>query len=471
LRRLDVAIALLVFAGVLAFYLMIQRGELVSWDGRQMAGVGRNLWVHHNLHTFGNSFGSAICPCKPYSDYGAGMSFLLAPLWGVQLSMNPRGVGWLFLANPVVLAATAAIVFGIGVELRWRRTTAVGAALVLGLLTMAPIYSTELFSEPAVTLGTAAVVLGLLRWRRGAPSAPWIVGLAIGWSMLFRPDALLLVGAALLAVPIFVSPERLRSTAPHWIWGVALPVGCALAFNAYFNWLRYGVPLKLGYDGLAFDNPLLDGLQRQLLSPGKGFFWYDPILLVALFGIPRLWRRDRALLVLVAWLATLRLLLYAKWPWPDGSVAWGPRFLLPWCALLVIPLGELWEGLVDHARRPSVYIRTGIATLACLSALVVIAGTWVPYTVYWAEVHHVTGPPATAQRVIERRIDAAFNTWHGSPLLVNVRSLARAKPLGWRWFRGGPGWPAFLAAATAMFALGLAGVAARQRDLQRGPPT
>jgi hypothetical protein len=54
---LERTIMVLLGVGLLAFYLAIQRGEWVSWDGRKMGGVARNLWEHGRLQLFRDSFG------------------------------------------------------------------------------------------------------------------------------------------------------------------------------------------------------------------------------------------------------------------------------------------------------------------------------------------------------------------------------------------------------------------------------
>jgi hypothetical protein len=58
--------------------------------------------------------------------------------------------------GPILTALTGALLYRIGRTLGWRRTTAVIVPVAFGILTMAAVYSTELFSEPAVTLGTVS---------------------------------------------------------------------------------------------------------------------------------------------------------------------------------------------------------------------------------------------------------------------------------------------------------------------------
>ncbi len=160
---------------------------------------------------------------------------------------------------------------------------------------------------------------------------------------------------------------------------------------------------------------------------------------------------------------------YAKWSFPDGSVAWGPRFLLPWCALLVIPLGALWEEIPRWPRRyERTVARSIVATLGVLSAVVVIASVWVPYTQYWSEVGDPTGVSQTELRaVIDRRIDDSFNQLEDTPILVNLGDLDEGKPFPLFWFRGGPTLLGILAIATSVAASSLAIGQAASADRRR----
>ena len=464
-------VTLLIAVSLFAFYLAIQRGEYVSWDGRNMAGVASNIWEHGRLQTFGQYFPEKRL-AEGWSQYGIGQSLILAPLWGLQSAFDPLGAVWMTLANPIVLAGCGAVLFRLGVAIGLRRATALGAALVFGVLTMAPLYSTELFAEPAATLGTLVVVLGIVRWREGRGYAPWLVGCGTGAAILFRIDTLLLVGIAVLVVPMFVSLPRLKATWRQWVPALAIPVGAAGVWQAYYNNLRYGGPLRDNYSGVRFDNPVLDGLQRQLLSPGKGFFWYDPILIAARPGLVWLWRRDRAVTVLIAGLAVLRVVFYARTPFADGSVAWGPRYLLPWCGLLTIPLGAAWEQISSWTHGRRVAARSAFVTLAALSAIVVTASVWVPYEQYWTDIGrdlaHV--PSGRYDAVLDQRIDDSYNTVAGSPLVRNLQSLDDAWPFPLRWFRGGPTPFGVLALSFALAGGALAvGSHGRDRSTRAGP--
>ena len=454
LAALDGRLVAFVGVGLFAFDVAIQRGAMVSWDGRVMASVAKDLLQHGRLQ-MDQLFGTPHVR-GAWSKYGIGPSLLMVPLWALQPHGDVSHSVWITLANPAVLAVSGAVICRIGIELGWRRTTAVGTAVAFGLLTMAPQYSTELLSEPGVLLGMVVALLGLLWWQRGRSAGPWCIGIGIGWAVLFRADSAFLVGPMLLAVPLFVRGRRLVSGWTRWLPALAIPVGAAAVWTGYYNNLRCGSPLCNTYAGEGFTFPLPSGLYRILLSPGKGFFWYNLILLMALPGFILLWRRHRGLTLTILAVSVLRILVYAKWDDPDGSVAWGPRFLLPLCALLALPAGELWQWLVSRAGMRRAVAVSGVAILAAASAAVAVASVWVGYDQVFAEILDPRGlQPSQYAAVQAYRMHRYFNSIRGSNISRDFSLLARSRPFPLLHFRGGPsaiGVCALLLSGAALFA-------------------
>src|SRR5439155_23610954 len=116
-------------------------------------------------------------------------------------------------------------------------------------------------------------------------------GLALGLAFWIKGTNLVVAPAA----AGFVIWRLARARAPLRTWiGVACAAGlpllaAGLAWCA-FNVARFGDPLQAGYD-FGFTTPLWVGLRGLLLSPGKGYFWYSPLLLAALGSAPALVRR------------------------------------------------------------------------------------------------------------------------------------------------------------------------------------
>lgn len=363
-----------IFLGLMAWQVVVQRGLVASYDGHIVYAVARAI-THHRLSITraDDLFGMHT----PYASYGIGVSLVVAPLYELQRLTGVVSPLLVTLANPVLVSVTGVVLHRCGLALGWPRRLAVAVGLGYGTLTMALQSGTDLFSEPGVALGTALVVLGVLRCRQRWGTGPLLIGTGLGLAVLFRSDSLLLVAPAVLLLPWLVP----RSTLSGRRVGVALvgPVGVVLVWTAFYSILRSGTPLPQQYGG-TFSFPLGEGLYGLLLSHGKSFFVYNPLLVLSLPGGVLLWRRDRAIAVLLVALAVVRPLLYARWSAWQGGVAWGPRFLLPCAVPLSLLTGEALRRILRL--RPALPRRSALAvvtSLAAVSVVVSVASVWLGF--------------------------------------------------------------------------------------------
>lgn len=460
-RWRDLSPAVLVALALFGLYVAAQRGVIASYDGKIMYSVARNLVDHGSLETGGEDiFGFNT----PYAVYGVGLSVLMAPAYALERLVGASDPVFATLVNPLLLAVAAAVVVRIGDASGLGRLPAVVSGLVFGALSMAVWASTEVFSEPAVTLGTAVAVLALCRWREGRRWAPWALGAAVGGSMVFRSDSVLLVGTAVLLVPAFVPWARLKRERASWV-GVALPIAVAGAWLLAYNAIRYGSPFESRYDGGGFTTPILTGLVGSILSPGKGFFVYNPLLLLALPGLAVVRRRDGALAWSLIALSVVRVLFFARWHSWQGGVAWGPRFLLPLCALLAVP--AVWAALTlarERNRLRAVAV-AGVVGLGAWSAVLSLASVWVPYEQWVNRVDYV--PPEVSDAARPRYLfeRARFRTWTvpGSHVVGNLSLLDESAVFPLRHWSGGPT-PIGVASAALALGAGALAVKAAGRD-------
>lgn len=398
------------------------------------------------------------------SYYGIGLSVIALPALVLQRAFaDPTGLTVVTVTNMLVLAATTAVVVRICLAAGLRLAPSVLAGLAFGVATMAVAYSSTLLSEPGVTFGTAVAVLGVVRWRQGARHGPLLAGAGAAWCVLFRADSLVLVVAPVIVAVAATVPKSLllrrRSVAAF-----LLPPAAAVGWTLYYNSYRGDGPFGFGYPGQGFTFPWADGMWRQLASPGKGFFFYNPILVLALPGLVVLWRVTRAVTVLIVALCLLRVGVYAAWWDPDGSLAFGPRFLLPWCALLAVPLAAAFQRIADMRPIRRTAVAAVATAFAAASVFVVGLSVWVPQGAYWLALVRTPAHLSSAARtaLIAARVDASNNTWTGSPLAYAARSLPHAQAFNLFWWRGGL--TVFgLTAAAAAACLGIAAVWAARR--------
>lgn len=154
-----------------------------------------------------------------------------------------------------------------------------------------------------------------------------------------------------------------------------LPLLLAFFFiKLWHNDLRYGSPWEFGYmtgwDRLGFSTPWYVGLWGLFLSPGKSFFLYSPVVLLALKSCYPFFLKRRGEALLFFGLMVVYVLPHALWWAWAGDWAWGPRFLLiltPYFVLFCGPYFEEWD------RRPR-WSRAGVILLIAFSLSVQILG-------------------------------------------------------------------------------------------------
>ncbi|NWF78683.1 MAG: hypothetical protein HXY37_01395 [Chloroflexi bacterium] len=375
-------------------YLLMLSGHTYSADEETMLAVTRGLIERGDVAVV-VAEGAPVAALRPgrdggsYSPYGVLPSLLAVPLHLGGAVLAPAGPAADYTTrfavtalNALLTAAVGAVLAAWALRLGAPPAWATVLALLYGLATFAWPYARTFFSEPlAALLILVAAERAHAAQQRSHPAtqrrALFIAGLAAGLLLATRIAA----GVALPVLGLYVlwgawqgrpaTSSWLRSAfavlrAPlPWLAGL-LP---GLALLVWYNLARFGTPLASGYASEAglFTTPLLVGLHGLLLSPGKSVLLYAPPLLLALPGAVALWRRGAQATVLLALgLFLSHLLLYARWgEWPGGGV-WGPRFLLP----VVAPVLVLAAGFVPL--RPGATARPGWRLLVV--ALLAVAG-------------------------------------------------------------------------------------------------
>ncbi len=401
-HRLPLAIFLL----LTGFYLLTMSGHTYSADEETMLAVTRGLLASGTVAVVVEADApvSALRPGRDggrYSPYGVLPSLLALPLQALGGLAAPLGAGAADYAsrfavtalNALLTAATAALLAAwalrlLNVERRAQsveRNAARGATLwagalglIYGLATFAWPYARTFFSEPLAALlimlaaeraHFANAKCKMQNAKRGAENgaghaegngwadacrrALFISGLACGLLLTTRIAA----GVVLPVIGLYMlwgcwqawrSGSSFACCILHFaFWLLGLLPGLALL--GWYNLARFGTLLASGYasEGSLFTTPLAVGLYGLLLSPGKSVLLYAPPLLLALPGAWALWRRgERGVVLLALGLFLSHLLLYARWgEWQGGGV-WGPRFLLPVVAPLLLLAAGLFTGAV-----------------------------------------------------------------------------------------------------------------------------
>lgn len=335
-------------AGLAALYLAIMGGRMYSFDGFLVYRQAQALAFEQSVHFSPFEFGGGRFTT---SFYGPGASLVQIPtLLLFSALRSPKDTEVNFYHQPlfavavdplfiVITVLTALLVWKFIKALGLDNRTALWGFLFFGIGSPAIVYARGDFAQPLAGLCWMAGLYTTLRFFQ-QPGVKWLLlaCLAIFYAVITRPVEGTLLAAAMLTVPIF----WLRATSsPREIWYFLISVGQAFALawlvTLAWNSLRYGSLFETGVP-TSWSTPLRTGLPGALISPGRGMIWSFPAILLAPFGVYKLWSaRHRALAVALSGLVLAHLINVAKWRVWWGGMNWGLRIFftaLPVIAVL-----------------------------------------------------------------------------------------------------------------------------------------
>jgi hypothetical protein len=176
--------------------------------------------------------------------------------------------------------------------------------------------------------------------REPTPAALFLAGSATGLVIVNRPFDALLAAAFAAYVLLQVRPSRRA----FWFF---VPAGVLMALVAAYHLAVFGnlgggyeIVIRISPPGLR-SFPFWPGIAGQLVSPGKGLFFYCPFLLFLVFYYRRTLVEPYRLLAICLTLGAATLpLIYAKVDW-TGGWSYGPRYstdMLPILIWLLAPI-------------------------------------------------------------------------------------------------------------------------------------
>lgn len=379
--------------------------------------------------------------------------------------------------GPAALGAWLCVLFfGLARRLGGLRGAVIGTA-TLALGTSVWVYARSPYSESlqaVAFLGCFATLLALVRpfGRSPGPTStpesvpepaamdpaatPLRLGLWLGALLAAKPVYALVAPGALAL--LFVANRERRHAWPRLAAQVALGAAPFVVLVLAYNWARWGSIFDAGYvlapkAGVVRlspfgENPLF-GLLGLFASPGKSVFLYSPPLLLAALAMPAAWTRQRQLVLALVATVTPVLLFYGTFLFWAGDYAWGPRYLVPFLAPLLLPACLLLDGAAVAASRARAWLRKGLIVTVLGAGLgVQILGVAFFWDHYIRLSHEVLtlwlGEPNRSATVTPARdglCGACFEDTHGlqwlppfQPILGHAW-LLRHVPFGHPWAR------------------------------------
>jgi len=328
-----------------------------------------------------NFYGKFDLRGQPRSPYPAGQAMLAVPfVWlgrcaFARLPGVPQDTttsfyleGFAATLSSATFAAAAMAVFFLllrRLELSTQDSLLLTSCVAFGTLLFP--YSGYFFSEPLSALLLLSATYVLFGGESEATRTQAITaGIVLGFAGWVRPTMF-------LAVAIFALAVMVRGGAHRWKVAAVTAGLPAISAFGYLAWNKhlFGRALEFGYPETAefgkhlntFQTPFYVGLTGFLASPGKSIFLYSPLLVLAIFGIRSLWRRDHGLATVCAGLPALYLLFYMRYTQWEGGYCNGPRYLLPSVIVCCLALAPLIQLKTQSKARP---MRRFIVILAVL---------------------------------------------------------------------------------------------------------
>ncbi len=374
MRRLDLYIALALFCLLMGLYGLTTGAYIDSTDGETMYLVAESLIERGTLVQLEpEQAGDAPRTVtrapngKLYSITGPLQSLLSLPFYIVGRWVArafPPAFYFYFtrffvsLFNGAVSAATGALLYLLGMDLGYRRRTALFVALTYSMATTAWPYARTYFAEPLHTFWIIGTIACLYRYRRTGHGI-WMAlgGLAIGLGVATK-YVMAITGPVFALYLLFIlGRQPAGSQRWRWLWRTvlygAVPFALIIASLMVFNVARFGDVWETGYTQYDMRGPVQtwQNISHPLISwygfffsAGKGLFFFSPPAILALWGWPALTRRRREESWLLLTLALVHPLFYSliTWDW-FGGINWGPRYIVCITPLLILPLGAFLE--------------------------------------------------------------------------------------------------------------------------------
>jgi len=278
------------------------------------------------------------------------------------------------LANCFITAFSCLYVFLFSFRFSGDKKVSFLIALIYGFGTMVYAYSVKSgLAEPLQGLAILGTCYHAYKYKGNKSGKDLIyAGLFAGLSILSKFYSVLLVALLFLYILFIIySFKRLKKD----IMYLVIPFMFCMIIFFICNYFRFGNILETGYSeatgegmtssrGLIMvDYSIINTVARGfglLLSPGKGLLFFAPVLVLSFGSFKIFINKFRYEGILFLSLFFVFFIFFSVFTFWFGDWSWGPRYLYPVLAFLIIPISLLRLNDINIVRKLKIFLVIGI---------------------------------------------------------------------------------------------------------------
>ncbi len=177
--------------------------------------------------------------------------------------------------------------------------------------------------------------------------------------------AVLLVGDGVGTPPFARAASNLRSHLPDYAKYALVPIVGLVVLLAIANAMKFGAPWKLGYERETnlWTGQLSTSIPAYLTGARFSIFLHFPPLIVAAFGVHRMWRERRFEYATGALMFALMFSIYANYTFWTAEASYGPRYLAFGLPVLALPLVFVFDRVREAPASAARLVAAGLLAL------------------------------------------------------------------------------------------------------------
>ena len=276
-------------------------------------------------------------------------------------SVEPSHTFMELFYGPLFSSLSVGTFFLISRAFKYKITTSLSLAFILGLATIFLSYSQTSFNNaPSVFF----LLAGFLFFKRFIDNQKILYSIVSAVLLVFgfmiRHDAIYVIIPLFFFLALHVIFQRTWTLSSiiqkiKKITSFALPLILGYEFNKTIEGMQYVTEstVSIGTDiihlattfgaGGSLQKVYGTGTLGLLFSPGVGLFIYVPILLTVFFAFPDFFRKNKTFTILLLAIPVIYIIDFGSMNTWHGFTAWSPKYLYIIIPFLLLPLGASIE--------------------------------------------------------------------------------------------------------------------------------